>query len=205
MKRFRIKCLTAALACLFLLSGCADTISGARGRLLVARANVAFERGRTDQAIGLYLRALEYEAAAPYAEYGLGLIFFSLGEDAAALGRFERAAEELGALPESLHRELRFRNHYNSGVVLFGKGDFDGAAGSFRDALRISGGRAEAMRNLELSLLSIEQETSARSRAGASEQSEAMSLAFDRIRQMEAERWRGRQWPEEEPAPGDDR
>jgi len=156
--------------------------------------------------MGLYLRALGCEGAAPYAEHGLGLSFFALGEEGAALARFAEAGRLLEALPEGQHRELRFRNHYNAGVVLFSKGDFAGAAESFRQALRAGSGRIEAMRNLELSLLSMEREGGAGAGAGeGGGPSQAMALAFGYIRQREVEQWRSRDWPEEECPSGDDR
>jgi len=192
-----------AVSLAILASGCSDS----RGRLLVMRANFNASGGSHARAIGLYLQALEHPAAAPYAEYGLGLLFFAMEEEAAALGRFAETARLLEVAPEGLHRELRYRNHYNAGVVLFSKGDFDGAASAFREALRVSPGRVEAMRNLELSLMSVERRDD-RPAAGAGTEggaTEAMTLMFEYIRQREVEQWRSRDWPEEEYAPGDDR
>jgi len=187
-----------------LAGGCAE----APGRLLIARANIMSARGTYTEAISLYLEALGHPGVAPYAEYGLGLVFFAMGEDAAALSRFAEAERKLEALPDALHRELRFRNHYNTGMVLFSKGDFPGAASSFRQALRVSSGRIEAMRNLELSLMSIEREEElsvGEGGNGGGTQTEAMSLVFQYIQQREVEQWRSREWPEEDYAPGDDR
>ena len=192
------------LALTLILGGCAE----APGRLLVMRANFASARGMYTEAISLYLEALGHPAVAPYAEYGLGLVFFAMGENTAALNRFAAAERTLETLPEGLHRELRYRNHYNAGMVLFSKGDFAGAANSFRQALRVSGGRIEAMRNLELSLMSIEREDELGVGGGGNDggaSTEAMGLAFQYIQQREVEQWRSREWPEEEYAPGDDR
>jgi len=195
--------LVLACLCTLALAAC-----DAPGKLQVMRANSLVARGSHSEAILLYLRALEHPASAPYAEHGLGTAFHVMGEDAAALDRFAGVARALDALPEGRHRELRFRNHYNAGVVLFGEGDFDGAAAAFRDALRVSGGRLEAMRNLELSLMSREAEGDrggggGRGAAGAT--TEAMELTFGHLRAAEVERWRGREWPEEDRTPGDDR
>jgi len=205
-RRIRGAVAIAALAALpALLGGCGD----APGKLLVTRANFLSARGMHAEAMHLYLQALGHEAVAPYAEYGLGLAFLSLGEEAAALGRFAEAARMLDDLPENLHRELRFRNHYNTGMVLFIKGDFAGAAESFREALRASGGRIEAIRNLELSLLSIEREAPPGAAGGGAgeggDAAGAMALAFQHIQRREVEQWRNREWPEEERGPGNDR
>ena len=201
-RAFRIMICALALAMPLLLGGCTDSA----GRLLVMRANFLAARGMHIDAMSLYLDAAEYGVAAPYAEYGLGLIFFALGEESAALNRFAEAGRILETLPDGLHRELRYRNHYNTGMVLFSKGDFAGAADSFRQALRVSSGRIEAMRNLELSLMSIEREDSAGVGGnGGGTASEAMTLMFQHIQQREVEQWRGREWPDEERVPGDDR
>jgi len=201
-RRGRLAACALLVAAPLFFAGCAE----APGRLLVMRAGFMHARGMSAEAISLYMQALGHPGAVPYAEYGLGVVFMSLGEDAAALARFAAAAEALDALPEAPHRELRHRNHYNMGMVLFAKGDFAGAAASFRDALRVIPGRIEAMRNLELSLMSMEREdATGAGLGGEGGMDEAMSVTFERIRQMEVERWRGQEWPEEERAPGDDR
>ena len=204
LRKPALRCLVP-LALSLLLGGCAE----APGRLLVMRANFLSARGMYTDAILLYLEALEHNEAAPYAEYGLGLIFFAMGEESAALNRFAQADRMLADLPDNLHRELRYRNHYNTGMVLFSKGDFAGAANSFRQALRVSSGRIEAMRNLELSLMSIERETGSGMGGGTGDgggtQTEAMALVFEYIQQREIEQWRNREWPEDEQIPGDDR
>jgi len=192
--------LSAFLA--LLLGGC----SGAEGKLLVTRANFQAARGMRGDAINLYMRALEHETAAPYAEYGLGLLFLGMGEDAAAAARFAETQRLLETEPAGLHRELRYRNHYARGMVFFGSGDFPGAAASFRDALRVSGGRLEAMRNLELSLKSVEAKNSAAAGPGeGGGVTEATTPVFEYVRQKEVEQWKSREWPEEEHEPGDDR
>ena len=202
------KAIRGAATCILLLAlplffgGCAE----APGRLLIMRANFMSARGMYTDAISLYLEALEHRGVEPYAEYGLGLVFFALGEETAALNRFAAAERILETLPDTLHRELRYRNHYNTGMVLFSKGDFAGAANSFRQALRVSSGRIEAMRNLELSLMSIERDDgSGIGGNGEGTTTEAMALAFQYIQQREVEQWRSQEWPEEDYAPGDDR
>jgi Ca-activated chloride channel family protein len=182
--------------------GCSE----AEGKLLVTGANFQAAKGRRGEAIGLYMKALEHGAAAPYAEYGLGVAFMEMGEDAAADGRFAESLRLLESEPAGLHRELRYRNHYARGMVFFSKGDFSGAADSFRDALRVSPGRPEAMRNLELSLMSLERDGAAGAGTGeVGGETEAMTLMFEYIRQREVEQWKSREWPEEEHEPGNDR
>jgi Ca-activated chloride channel family protein len=160
-------------------------------------ANVLSAGGMYTEAIEAYLKALEYEEAAPYAGYGLGSVYYSLDEGAAALGRFADSQEILDTLPPAAHRELRYRISYNTGVVLFGGGDFAGAAAAFREALRLDPGRLEAKRNLELSLLSLTRETGGRAEPRR-EESTGRAALFEYLRHKEQNRWQSREWEGEE-------
>jgi Ca-activated chloride channel family protein len=188
-----------AAACLL---GSCSRISG---KLLIMEANFLASRGRHNEAAMAYLRALGDQDAAPYAEYGLGSAYYALDEDRAALERFADLRQMLETLPLDEHRELRYRLQYNTGVVLFGRGDFPGAAGYFREALRIDPGRIEAKRNLELSLRSIARKNSAGGQAEQRQtESESRAALFDYIRQKETGQWQSRDWGEEEPITGPD-
>jgi Ca-activated chloride channel family protein len=148
------------------------------------------------------MKALDYEDAAPYAEYGLGMVYFAMGEDKAALSRFTEA-ETMLAFPATSNRELHYRIHYNSGVVLFSGGDFPGAVDSFREALRADHGKTDAKRNLELALRSLARERP----SGAdidNNASESRDALYEYIRQNELNRWISREWPEEENKTGPD-
>jgi Ca-activated chloride channel family protein len=161
-------------------------------------ANYMNSRGRYDEAIVSYLKALNYEEAAPYAEYGLGLTFYLLDESKPALKRFEESLKMLKSLPAGEHNELRYRTRYNAGVVLFGEGDFQAAAASFKDALRENPRRIEAKRNLELSLMSIARELG---KNGEIPRDDIVrDVLFDYIKDKEEQRWKGMEWaPEEKP------
>jgi Ca-activated chloride channel family protein len=162
-------------------------------------------RGMYTEAIAACLEALDYSDAVPYAEYGLGTIYFSLDEGEAALERFA-AAEEAAALLPGEHRELGFRIHYNTGVVRFQRGDYPLAAEEFKRALMVDGSRVEAKRNLELSLLAIH----GQSAAGSASLIEALSgdagtdTLFDYLRQKEQDRWKSREWAGDAGTPGPD-
>jgi Ca-activated chloride channel family protein len=185
-----------------LVTGC----SGVPGKLLVIQANFHNSQGRYNDAIAAYLKALEYEEAAPYAEYGLGSVYYSLGEEKASLERFSESLRLLDTFPENINRELRYRIHYNTGIVLFSGGDFGGAAVSFREALRADGGKIEAKRNLELSLKAKNREsTSNRENSGDTEkQNESKAVLMEYMRQKEINQWKSRTWPEEEDITGPD-
>jgi Ca-activated chloride channel family protein len=172
--------------------------SCSQGKIILMEANYMNSRGRYDEAIVSYLKALNYEEAAPYAEYGLGLTFYLLDENKPALKRFEDSQKMLKVLPAGEHNELRYRANYNAGVVFFSEGDFQAAAAAFKDALRENPRRIEAKRNLELSLMSIARETG--KNGEARREDKARDVLFDYIRDREEQRWKGMEWaPEEKP------
>jgi Ca-activated chloride channel family protein len=186
-------------ALVFLFSSCSP------GKLLIMEANFRNSRGQYSEAIPVYLKALEYTDAAAYAEYGLGSAYYSLEEGKAALERFTDSQKILESLAPGEHRELRYRIRYNTGIVLFGRGDFPDAAAAFKEALRIDPGRIEAKRNLELSLLSAARE---RASGGTAEQQPAENgerdALFEYLRRKEQQQWKSREWAVEEEAAGPD-
>jgi Ca-activated chloride channel family protein len=186
-----------------LICGC----SGVSGKFRIIEGNYHQSRDKYADAISSYLRAFEYSEAAPYAEYGLGLAYFSVGEEKAAVNRYAEAQNLLDAQPSTLHRELRYRVHYNTGVSLFSEGNYSSAADSFREALRADGRKVEAKRNLELSLKSHARESASSDALGGApganaEKNESVDILFEYIRQKEVNQWRGREWPEEEAGAG---
>jgi len=175
----------------YLICGC----SNISGKLLVIEANLLSSQGRFTDAVTQYTKALEYEDAAPYAEYGLGSVYLSLGEEEDALNNFARARIILDKAPPISNRELRYRVCYNMGIALFSKGNFSGAADSFRDALRIDGRKTEAKRNLELSILSSARQNAS---GGDYRENEGLSALFEYIKQKEHGQWANREWQPEE-------
>jgi Ca-activated chloride channel family protein len=149
------------------------------------------------------MKANEYPETAPYAEFGLGTVYFTLGEEKAAGERFAEAGRMLEALGPAAGRELHYRIHYNTGIVLFSEGNFSGAVDSFRSALKIDGGKKEAKRNLELSIRSLEREKTSSGGQNNGE-SESMTTLFEYIQQKEINQWKSRQWPMEEDTNGPD-
>jgi Ca-activated chloride channel family protein len=195
MTRRRLKVLPFIMAAFFC------SCSGVSGKLLIIEGNFFAARGMYTGAASAYLRALEYDEAAPYAEYGLGLVYFSLDEGKAALERYGASETIVKTLPSGEHRELRYRIPYNAGLVLFGQGDYAGAASAFRAALEIDSGRIDAKRNLELSLLSLSRESADTGQKGEGRSPEAAeAVVFDYLRRKEQNQWRNREWIEEETA-----
>jgi Ca-activated chloride channel family protein len=184
-----------SLTLLILFCSC----SRVSGKLLVMEGNFFASRGMYTDAASSYLRALEHEEAAPYAEYGLGAVYFSLDEGKAALERYGASEKLLAPFPAGEHRELRYRIPYNAGLVLFGEGEYAGAAAAFRTALEIDGGRIDAKRNLELSLLSLAREKNGAEQKGKNRNpDDAEAAVFDYLRLKEQNQWKSREWIEED-------
>jgi Ca-activated chloride channel family protein len=197
MKRYIFCALCAIQA--FLFSACSP------GKLIILEANFRNSAGRYHEAALSYLKALEHRDAAPYAGYGLGSVYYSLGEGKAALEHFEDSRRLLQTLPPAEHRELRYRNSYNAGVAFFGEGDFSAAAAAFKEALRAEPSRIEAKRNLELSLLSLARENSGGARAEQGRrETETGAVLFEYLRQKEQEQWKSMEWAAEEDTAGPD-
>jgi Ca-activated chloride channel family protein len=176
------------------------------GKLKIIEGSFYQSRGMYTEAIAAYLDALEYDEAAPYAEFGLGVIYLAMDEGEAALGRFAAAETALKTLGGEGHTELIYRIHYNSGFIRFTQGDFPAAAGEFTRALETDGSRIDAKRNLELSLLSLDREENAASAAAPIGKAGDGSgeVLFDYIRQKEQDRWKSREWAEDTVVSGPD-
>jgi len=172
------------------------------GKLLLMEANYLFSHGRYDDAVIRYQKALQFEDSAPYAEYGLGLTFYFLDETEAALNRYDNSKRITQTLPENEHRELRYRNFYNTGIIYFEKDDFISAARAFKEALRINPERIDAKRNLEICLKSILTDTG---RMKPEERrSDTREILFDYIKQHEQQYWKSAEWADEEQFAGND-
>jgi len=176
--------------------------SCSEGKLLLLQANYLNAIGKYDEALVPYLKAINHEDSAPYAEYGLGLTFYQLDEGKAALKRYGDSHKLLEKYSGNEHRELRYRNHYNSGVIFFEEGDYHSAAESFKEALRTDPKRLDAKRNLELSLMSISMETNTES--SAKNREESREVLFEYLKQDEQQKWKSREWEPEENFSGPD-
>jgi Ca-activated chloride channel family protein len=171
------------------------------------RGNFFNSQGLYTEAILAYMSALEFSETAPYAEYGLGTIYLSLDERNAALEHFAAAEEQLKTFRKEDHRELVYRIHYNSGVIHFYSGNYGGAAEQFRIALETDGGRIDAKRNLELSLLSLSRQSGSAASSlsvNTEEQRKGSQVLFDYVRRKEEDQWKSREWIEDVPASGPD-
>ncbi|MDR0553816.1 MAG: VWA domain-containing protein [Treponema sp.] len=189
-----------SLAALFLLGSC----SQARGKLLLMEGSFFNARNHYAEAIAAYLNAQAFNETTPYAEYGLGCVYLAMNEDAAALKRFSAAEEALSRLKSGKHTELMYRIRYNSGIIHFQNGDFEAAADRFRRALDVGGGKIEAKRNLELSLLSMQagKQNAAAPTVEGENTGGGHEVLFDYLRRKEQERWKSREWAGTVDTPG---
>jgi len=190
-----------SLCSFLLLSSCRET----QGKLLIMEANFLNTRGYYNEAISTYLRALQYKEAAPYAEYGLASAFFALEESDAALDRYLEAEYALDQRGGD-HNELRYRIHYNRGIIYFEKGEYNEAALAFREALKADSSRIEAKRNLELSLLTdtwrsppapVYSPSGAENDPDKIQEDSGSRVLFEYLRAKEQEQWKSREWIEE--------
>jgi len=188
--------IASIIAVVTLFSSCSE------GKLLLLEANFLNSRGRYDEAIISYQKALVFDDAAPYAEYGLGLAFYLLDEGKAALNRYTDSQKLLEKFSENEHRELKYRNHYNTGVILFEEGEYRLAAESFKEALKEDPRKLEAKRNLELSLMSGDMESNTESRPRS--QDDLREVLFEYLKQEEQQKWKSREWAPEENQSGAD-
>ncbi|MCL2440742.1 MAG: VWA domain-containing protein [Treponema sp.] len=195
-KQFRILPLVSVLLFVSLFSSCTE------GKLLLLEANYLSSLGRFDDALVPYHKALNHKDAAPYAEYGLGLTYYLLDMGEIALQRYGDSQNLLENFHNNEHRELRYRNHYNSGIIFFEEGDYESAVNSFREALRMDPKRLDAKRNLELSIMSISMESKTDNRTEG--QQEQREILFEYLKQEEQQLWRSREWAPEEPHLGPD-
>jgi Ca-activated chloride channel family protein len=184
-------------AIIFMFTSCSE------GKLLLLEANYLQTRGKYDEALLRYMKAQDFNDAAPYAEYGLGLTFYMMDENKAALKSYDNSQKILGTLPEAGHSELRFRNSYNSGIIFFEEGDYKSAAAAFKDALRADGRKIEAKRNLELSLMSAARQVNEDNSEKRTE-NETRELLFNFIKEEEQRLWKSQEWGPEEKFTGAD-
>jgi len=188
--------LVSIIVIVFFLSSCSES------RLLLLEANYLISRGKYDEAIVPGQKALNYENAAPYAEYSLGLTFQSLDDGNAALQSYGNSQKKLNSFSANEHSELRYRIYYNSGIIYFDEGNFNSAAEAFREALRIDPKKTDAKRNLEISLMSIQMEAARKNRKET--MSETREILFDYLKQQEQKKWKSREWTQEEKFTGPD-
>jgi tetratricopeptide (TPR) repeat protein len=201
----RIVTLLSVVPALFVLASC----DGLEGKLKLIEGNFFFSRGKYNEAIGAYLQAGEDRKLAPWVDFALGSTYLVLERPDAALERLAKAEQSLE--PNEENALLRHRIYYNSGVIRFELGDYQGAAADFRHAIEADSAGRDAKRNLELSLVSqyLKNQSSATQEINtgsiAEEENKGRSdILFDFIRQKEVDKWKGWEWAGEADESGPD-
>ena len=188
--KYRLKRFALMIPALALVVSCAPV----RSRLKLVQGNIRFSQGKYAEAAGFYIEAMDDTTTAPYAAYSLGVIYFTLDQDEAALARFNEAEKNASA---EENRELIYRSRYNSGIIRFTNGDFEEAASDFKRALEVNGSRVDAKLNFELSMLSLMRKredaqvrTTQKGSVTADDSRRKSEILFNFVRQKESNRWK---------------
>jgi Ca-activated chloride channel family protein len=182
----------AALSCL-LLASCDRSLA----RLVLLEANYLSAQGSQREAVAAYSRVSGRGLFDPYADYGLGVVYLSLGEIEPALGRFAAALDAADGGAGGSDRELVYRARYNAGLARYRSGQYALAADEFRRALEADGAKPAAKRNLELSLRALNRTSAPAASAsplGSRKAGPEPKALFDFIREKEGDRWKSREW-----------
>lgn len=194
MKGRRLRLAFAAAFACFLSVSCERNLA----RLTILEANYLSDQGSQREAVAAYSRVSGRGLFDAYADYGLGVVYLSLGEIEPALGRFSAALEAAeGASADGSDRELVYRVRYNTGLARYRSGQFAQAAEEFRRALEADGAKPAAKRNLELSLRALNRNSApaaSSSPLGTRNAGSEPKALFDFIREKEGDRWKSREW-----------
>jgi len=194
MKAQRIALTAAAALSCFALVSCDRNLA----RLVLLEANYLSAQGSQREAVAAYSRVSGRGLFDAYADYGLGVVYLSLGEIEPALGRFSAALQEAdGGGPGGSDRELVYRARYNAGLARYRSGQYSQAAEEFRRALEADGAKPAAKRNLELSLRALNRTAAPAASAsplGTRKAGPEPKALFDFIREKEGDRWKSREW-----------
>ena len=110
--------------------------------------NYAYSRGEYQDANLLYIKASHRGIYPDYVAYNLGNVYYSLGEAAPALGKWEESSL-------SKNSDVAFSSLYNKGVLLFELSRYEEAFVSFKEALEINPSDIATKIDLEYCLLKM--------------------------------------------------
>ncbi|MDR1931535.1 MAG: tetratricopeptide repeat protein [Spirochaetales bacterium] len=163
----------------------------------VIQGNYYYGRGRYQDAIIRYMRALESEKHTEWIQYNLGNAYYSLGETSAALSVWEKAGR-------TGDPRLQFYIAYNRGSLYYEMGKYREAYDEFRQALRLEPSAVDAKVNLELSLRKMNSGggTSPQGRGAAEPAGEDSARILDYVKRKEGTKWTASQ--ELAPSGGED-
>lgn len=188
----------SALLCIFLilsLSSCSQEFEGAKKLM---QGTWEWHQQNYRKATVVFFNTIEAavskndEILAQYALYGLASTYMMQEEYDASLLRFEQ-------ISPSAADDVRFAASYNTGIIAYRRGDYDGAVRQFREALLIRPSSIESKINLEISLRQQEEkpvETTEQSALSVSQEKEKRSsvadAVFNQVRENEQKKWKNR-------------
>lgn len=126
-----------------------------------------------------------------YAVYGIASTYLAQDE-------YDPALVRLSEIENAASDDIRSGVFYQSGIIAFRKGEYDGAAQYFRKALEIDPSRIDAKINLELSRRSLVEKKADRSSSssGLKDDGESGSegeTIFNLVRKKEQDRWKNQE------------
>ena len=120
-----------------------------RPRRATEEGRAQYARGSHPQALSAFERAAVIRPKDPVARFNMADALYKNG-------RYDEAAALFGALGGDARSTVTAPSRFNLGNSLYQKQDYAGAIRSYRDALRLAPGDADARRNLELALRALE-------------------------------------------------
>ena len=172
-----------------LLSGCSSETTD------ILKGTISFHQQKYRHSISCFMEASEKALEnnnnlnLNYALYDLGTAYIMLGENSAALEKFNLISEDA---PDS----VRYASYYNAGVLAWRNSDFDEAKDYFKKALEIDSSHIEAKINLELSMAQASakghQNESQSIQASQSESNnkDLESAIFQHIKENDQKQWK---------------
>jgi len=161
----------------------------------ILKGTVSYHQKKYRHSVSCFMSASENAAASGniinqnYALYDLGTAYSMLGEDAAALEKFNSIGEDA---PDN----VRYAAYYNAGVLAWRNSDFEEAQNYFRKALEIDSTKLDAKINFELSM----QQTNAKGKQNQSNQIQASQeesspqnlekAVFEHIKENDQKQWK---------------
>jgi len=133
---------------------------------LLLRPRRRTEAGRAEYARGNHPQALSAFEGAASARPQDERTRFNVADALYKNGKFEEAAALFRMLGENTSSPLAGASRFNLGNALYQKQDYKGAIQSYRDALRLMPGDADARRNLELALRALREQEEQKKRQG---------------------------------------
>ena len=174
--------LVCAVALLGLLASCTDFSDG----WVVLQGNAAFQRGEFQKASLAYLEVSPQPASQ-------GVVLYNLGNVDNALGEANTALSVWKSITQPGSDELQFRLAFNTGHLLYQRGQYEEAYDQFKAALSLKPSNLDAKRNLELSLLKIQSfglGLTPRTQATVTTAKETDKAMLDYINRLEGSRWK---------------